>query len=135
MYIRNSSNVCKTIDGIGASQLYPFSMYQEMLTELYTRWDYDSETHRFKARNNRTRTFENMVTPFYQELRPECKFESFYTTESRRKLTVSTLMATAISVKQYLKLWVANIFSSHAKEPVHLYQNKILKGTKEARNE
>ena len=36
-------------------------MCQEMPTGLYTRWEYDSETDCFKARNNRTRNFENMV--------------------------------------------------------------------------
>ena len=36
-YIRNSSNICKTIVGNDASQLYPFSMCQEMPTGLYTR--------------------------------------------------------------------------------------------------
>ena len=75
-YIRNSSNNCKTIVGIDASQLYPFSMCQEMPTGLYTRWEYDSETDRFKARNNRTRNFENMVMSFYQEWGPECKIQS-----------------------------------------------------------
>ena len=85
-YIRNSSNICKTIVGIDASQLYPFSMCQEMPTGLYTRWEYDSETDRFKARNNRTRNFENMVVSFYQELRPECKIQSFYTTGKQKKI-------------------------------------------------
>ena len=37
-YIRNSSNVCKTIVRIDASQLYPFSMCQEMPTGFYTKW-------------------------------------------------------------------------------------------------
>ena len=31
-YIRNSSNVCKSIVGIDANQLYPFSIYQDMPT-------------------------------------------------------------------------------------------------------
>ena len=30
--VDNSSNICKTIVGIDASQLYPFSMSQEMPT-------------------------------------------------------------------------------------------------------
>ena len=85
-YIRSSSNICKTIVGIDASQLYPFSMCQEMPTGLYTRWEYDSETDHFKARNNRTRNFENMVMSFYQELRPECKIQSFYTTGKQKKI-------------------------------------------------
>ena len=59
-------------------------MCQEMPTELYTRWELDSETDRLKARDNRTRNFENMVMSFYQELRPECKIESFYQPESRK---------------------------------------------------
>ena len=85
-YIRKSSNICKTIVGTDASQSYPFSMCQEMPTGLYTRWEYDSETDRFKARNNRTRNFENMVMSFYQELRPECKSQSFYTTGKQKKI-------------------------------------------------
>ena len=76
--IRNSSNVCKTIVGIDASQFYLFSMCQEITTGLYTRCEYDFETDRFKARNNMTRNFENMVMSFYQELRPECKTERSY---------------------------------------------------------
>ena len=54
-YIRNSPNVCKIIAGIDGSQIYPFLMCQEMLTGLYTRWQFDSETDWFEARNNRTR--------------------------------------------------------------------------------
>ena len=34
---RKSSNLCNSIVGIGASQLYPYSMCQPMLTGLYTR--------------------------------------------------------------------------------------------------
>ena len=60
-YIRNSSNVCKSIVGIDASQLYPFSMCQDMPTGLYTRWEFDTDMQKFKARHNRTRNFENMV--------------------------------------------------------------------------
>ena len=40
-YVRNSSNTCRTIVGIDASQLYPFSGCQEMPTGFYTRWEYD----------------------------------------------------------------------------------------------
>ena len=59
--IRKSSNLCKSIIGIDASQLYPNSKCQPMPTGLYTRWEYDSETNRFKARQNKSRSFENMV--------------------------------------------------------------------------
>ena len=60
-YIRNSENICKSIVGIDASQLYPFSICQEMPTGLYTRWELDRNSQKFKARNNKPRTFENMV--------------------------------------------------------------------------
>ena len=76
-FIRKSSNICKSIVGIDASQLYLYSMCQPMPTGLYTRWDFDSETSRFTPRQNRTRSFENMVTSYFQRTRPELKNESF----------------------------------------------------------
>ena len=36
-FIRKSANICKSIDGIDASQLYPYSMCQPMPTGLNTR--------------------------------------------------------------------------------------------------
>ena len=69
-----------------------------------------------------------MVLSCYQELRPECQLRVFTLPESRRKLAVSMLMATAITVNQYLKLWVDIYTSAHAKKPFHLCQNKTLKG-------
>ena len=46
-FIRKSTNICKSIVAIDASQLYPYLMCQPMPTGLYTRWDNDSETGRF----------------------------------------------------------------------------------------
>ena len=45
--IRKSTNICKSIVGIDASQLFHYSMCQPMPTSLYTRWDTDSETSNF----------------------------------------------------------------------------------------
>ena len=56
-FIRKSTNICKSIVGIDASQLYPYSMNQPMPTGLYTRWDIDSEIGRFTPRQNKTRSF------------------------------------------------------------------------------
>ena len=78
-FIRRSNNV-KSILGIDASQLYPFSMCQAMPTELYTRWEFDSDLQTFKARQNKIRKFKNMVMYFYQATRPECTIECTYTT-------------------------------------------------------
>ena len=64
-FIRISSNLCKSIVGIDASQLYPYSMRQPMPTGLYTRWEYDSETKKFTARQNKSRSFEIMVLPWF----------------------------------------------------------------------
>ena len=60
-FIRDSVNIRKSIVGIDASQQYPYSMCQPMPTGLYTRWDYDTESKRFKPQQNKSRNFENMV--------------------------------------------------------------------------
>ena len=36
-------------------------------------------------RQNRVRTFENMVMSYFQATRPECKNESYYTTVTQKK--------------------------------------------------
>ena len=83
---RKSRNICKSIVGIDAMQLYPYSMCQPMLTGHYTRWDIDSETSRFTPRQNKTRSFENMVMSYFQRTRPYCNIESFYTTGRQKKI-------------------------------------------------
>ena len=85
-YIRNTENICKSIVGIDASQLYPFSMCQEMPTGLYTRWEFDSDSQKFKARQNKSRKFENMVMSYLQSQRPNCTIESYYTTGTQKKI-------------------------------------------------
>ena len=62
-YVRNSSNVCKLIVGIVASQLYSFSKCHEMPTGFYRRSEYDYETDQFKARNNKTINYEMDFCP------------------------------------------------------------------------
>ena len=57
-----------------------------MPTGLYTRWDLDSERSRFTPRQNKTRSFENMVMSYFQRTRPDCKIESFYTTGRPKKI-------------------------------------------------
>ena len=85
-FIRKSSNLCKLIVGIDASQLYPYSMCQPMPTGLYMRWEYDSETKRFTARQNKSRSFENLVLSYFQQSRPDCKIESNVTTGRQKKI-------------------------------------------------
>ena len=85
-FIRKSTNLCKSIVGIDAIQLYPYSMCQPMPTGLYTRWDFDSETSRFIPRQKKTHRFENMVKPYFQRTRPEREIESFFTTGRQKKI-------------------------------------------------
>ena len=83
-FIRNSEIICKSIVGIDASQLYPYSMCQPMPTGLYTRWEYDTESDRFKPQQNKSRNFENMVMSYFQRQKLDCKIESFYTTGTQK---------------------------------------------------
>ena len=85
-FIGQSSNLCKSIVGIDASQLYPYSMCQPMPTGLYTRWEYDSETERFTAHLKKSHSFENMLLSFFQQSRPDCKIESNVTTGRQKKI-------------------------------------------------
>ena len=57
-FIRNSRNFSKSIVGIDVSQLYPYSMCQPMPTELNTRWEFETESNRFKLQQNKSRNFE-----------------------------------------------------------------------------
>ena len=61
-------------------------MCQPMPTGLFTRWEYDSETKRFTARRNKSRSFENMVLSYFQQSRPDCKIESNVTTGRQKKI-------------------------------------------------
>ena len=60
-------------------------MCQPMLTGLFTRWVFDSETSRFTARQNKTRSLENMVMFYFQGTRPEREIEIFFTTGRQKK--------------------------------------------------
>ena len=84
-FIRKSTNVCKSIVGIHASQLYPYSMCQPMPTGLYRRWNYDTESQKFTPRQNKTRSFENMVLSYCQKTRPDCRIKSNVTTVRQKK--------------------------------------------------
>ena len=70
-FIRMSNNICKAMVGIDANQFYPFSMCQAMATGLFTRWEFDSNLKKLRARQNIIRKFESMIMFFYQATRPE----------------------------------------------------------------
>ena len=85
-FFPKSANICKSIVGIDASHLYPYSMCQPMPTGLCTRWDFDSGTSIFTPRQNKTRSFDNMVISCFQRTRPDCKVESFFTIGRHNKI-------------------------------------------------
>ena len=85
-FIQDSGNFCKSNVEIDASQLYFYSMCQHMPTGLYTRWEHDTESNRFKPQKNKCRIFENMVMSYFQRQRPDCKMDSFYTTGTQKKI-------------------------------------------------
>ena len=98
--------------GIVASELCPYSMSQDLPTGLYTRWDYDEETQKFKASHNRIRTFENMVISYFQATRPDCKIESYYATGTQKKNDCFSVDGYCNHVRLSLKQWVViSIFS------------------------
>ena len=61
-------------------------MCQPMPTGLYPHWDFDSEASRFTPRQNKTRSFENMVMSYFQRTRAECEIVSFFTTGKQKKI-------------------------------------------------
>ena len=85
-FIRNSGNIWKSIVGIDASQMNPYSMCQPMPAGLYTRWEYDPESNSFKPQRNRSGNFENIVMSYFQRQRTDSKIESFYTTGTQKKI-------------------------------------------------
>ena len=61
-------------------------MCQPMPTGLYTRWEYDSVTKSFTARQNKSRSFENVLLSYFQQSPPDCKIESNVTTGRQKKI-------------------------------------------------
>ena len=85
-YIRKSKNLCTSIVGMDASQFYCYSMCQPLPTGLYTRWNYVTESQKLSPRQNKTRSFENMVLSYFQQTLPEFKIESNVTTGRQKKI-------------------------------------------------
>ena len=84
-FIWKSSNICKSVVGIDASQLYPYSMCQPIPPGLYARWQYDTESNRYEPQQNKSRNFENMLMSSCRRQKSDCKIESFFTTGTQKK--------------------------------------------------
>ena len=57
-----------------------------MATGLYKRWEYDTESSRFKPQQNKSRNFEKVVMSIFRKPKLDCKNESFYTTRTHKKI-------------------------------------------------
>ena len=57
-----------------------------MPTVLYTRWEHDTESNRFKPQQNKSGNFENIIKSYSQRQRSDCKIESFYTTGTQKEI-------------------------------------------------
>ena len=88
-FIRDSLNICKSIVGIDASQLYPYAMCQDMPTGLYTKWECDSDMHKFKARRNRFSILRTSLCLFTRKQGQNAELRASTHLEIKNKLTVS----------------------------------------------
>ena len=134
-FIRDSTNLCKSIVEFDASQFYLFSMCQAISTGLFKRWELDSESGKFKGRQNKTRKFVNIVMSYCQRVTPQCKAESFYTRETlTKKMLYMLSMAFVETATLRLKLGDAIISVAHFKKLVLPPVRKKLKETLKRKN-
>ena len=109
IFVRKSTNICKSIFGIDTSQLYSYLMCQPMPTGLYTRRGLGRETSRFTPQQNGTRSFENMVIIYFIKKEPIVKLEAYMQQADRKKLTAVALMVVDSIATLHLKPWAALI--------------------------
>ena len=84
-FIRKS-NLCKSIVGIDASQLYPYSNVSTnaycIVNVMGVRF-WNQEIH---SSPKQISLLENMVLSYFQQSRPDCKIESNVTTGRQKKI-------------------------------------------------
>ena len=104
-FVRKSSNLCKSIVGIDASQLYPYSMCQPMPTGLYARWHFVSIQKLVDSYLDKTRpaVLKIWSCPISNEQDQNVKLIAFLQQADRRKLTASVLMGFVLIATLCLK--------------------------------
>ena len=86
--IKHSSNMCKTIVGIDASQRYPFSMMKDMPTRVYTKWELREDTRLFQPRRSKKKYLECIVLKYFQKHNPHCYFQTQFNQKSQKRIGV-----------------------------------------------
>ena len=94
-------------------------MCQQMPTALYTRWNFDSESQKFMARRNKTRSFENMVLSYFQQTRPECRIEGKVTTGRQKEIDCFSFDGIGNHCNTVLKQGVLISTTDHVKKLAH----------------
>ena len=117
--IRKSTTLCKSIVGIDASQLYPYSMCQPMLTGLYTRWNYDSESQKSMPRQNKTPPSKTWSFLFFIKLLRNVGLKTMLQLVDKRRLIALVLIEFATVVTLSLKQWVVISTTVRVKKLAH----------------
>ena len=86
--IKNSSNMCKTIVSIDASQFYSFSMMKDMPTGVYTKWDLREGTGFFHPRRSKNNNLECIVLKYFQKQNPQCYIQTQFNQKSQKRISV-----------------------------------------------
>ena len=104
---RSAPNVCESILGNDASQLYLYATRQPTSTGLYTHRAFDVQLQRIKPRSNKVSSFEHVVMAFFQRLCPDCKLENFHKTLTLKNLIVSLSTDFVVTLTQF---WAVSYF-------------------------
>ena len=88
-FVRNSGNICKSIVGIDANQLYPYSMCQPMPTGLYTRWNMTQNLIDLNLNRTNLETLRTWLCHISRDKDPTVKLRFSTLQELRKRLIVS----------------------------------------------
>ena len=114
-FIRNSGKICKTIVGNDAHQIYLFSACQPMPTGLYLRWDFDTESNRFKPQQNKSETLRYWLCHISKDKDLTVKLRASTSEELRKSLIVSRQMVFAHTVRLCWRLGAASSITVHVR--------------------
>ena len=80
--------MCKTIVGIDASQLYPFSVMKDMPTGVYTKWELREDTGLFHPRRSKKNYLECIVLKYFQKENPHSYIQTQFNQKSQKRIGV-----------------------------------------------
>ena len=111
-YIRNTEDICKSIVGIDA---------------LYTRWEFDSDSQKFKARQNKSRKFGTWLCRTYNLSILTALLKDTTQLELRKRLIVLMQTDFVITVKPFLKQGVVTFTFVHVRKQEQACQRNLLR--------